>query len=104
MRTRTLITGNHSLLRQSCIAFLNKNWSCRAVFEGTGVKGCVPKTEKEPISIMTTQRGREILKILAQGYTSAQIASKLFISERTVDFHRANLRGEDLQGRYWWFD
>jgi DNA-binding CsgD family transcriptional regulator len=31
------------------------------------------------------------LKLLAENYSSADIAEKLYISKRTVDFHRANL-------------
>ncbi|MEW6267575.1 MAG: response regulator transcription factor [Thermodesulfobacteriota bacterium] len=38
-----------------------------------------------------TPREREILKLIAEGYTSRQIASQLFISLKTVERHRANL-------------
>jgi len=38
-----------------------------------------------------TKRESEIMYYLAQGYTSAEIAKKLFISPRTVDTHRNNL-------------
>ena len=38
-----------------------------------------------------TRREREVLHLLIQGNTSTEIASKLFISPRTVDKHRTNL-------------
>jgi two-component system, NarL family, response regulator NreC len=38
-----------------------------------------------------TSREREVLQLVAEGQTSAQIAARLFISPRTVETHRANL-------------
>lgn len=38
-----------------------------------------------------TDREYEILQLIVDGFTSKQIAQKLFISPRTVDTHRANL-------------
>ena len=38
-----------------------------------------------------TNREKEILKLIASGLTSGQIADKLFISEKTVEAHRKNL-------------
>jgi two-component system, NarL family, response regulator NreC len=38
-----------------------------------------------------TAREREVLQLVAEGFTNADIASKLFISQRTVESHRANL-------------
>jgi two-component system response regulator NreC len=44
----------------------------------------------DPYENLTT-REREILQLAAQGYTSAKIASHLYISRRTVEIHRANM-------------
>jgi DNA-binding NarL/FixJ family response regulator len=38
-----------------------------------------------------TERELEVLKLIAQGKTDKEIADSLFISERTVNGHRANL-------------
>ncbi len=41
---------------------------------------------------MLTQREREVLKLIAEGYLTKSIAQQLTISTKTVDAHRANLR------------
>jgi DNA-binding NarL/FixJ family response regulator len=38
-----------------------------------------------------SEREREVLKLIAEGHSGQQIASMLFISEKTVDRHRSNL-------------
>jgi DNA-binding NarL/FixJ family response regulator len=39
-----------------------------------------------------TKREREVLKLIAEGNTSRQIGELLFISQRTVDRHRSNIK------------
>ncbi|AOY58261.1 MULTISPECIES: response regulator [Desulfococcus] len=41
-----------------------------------------------------TQREREVLKLLAEGYTNKEIAEFLHISVKTVEKHRSNLMGK----------
>lgn len=38
-----------------------------------------------------TRREKEVLSLIAQGYTTFQIADKLFVSSHTVESHRKNL-------------
>ncbi|HWR32083.1 MAG TPA: response regulator transcription factor [Chitinophagaceae bacterium] len=38
-----------------------------------------------------TSREKEILELIAQGYTNPQIAEKIFLSSFTIDSHRKNL-------------
>lgn len=40
---------------------------------------------------LMTRREKEILRLIAEGYTNPQIAEKLFLSLSTVDSHRKNL-------------
>lgn len=40
---------------------------------------------------MLTSREKEVLLLIAEGFTNAQIAEKLFVSPYTVDSHRKNL-------------
>lgn len=41
--------------------------------------------------IKVTKREKEILQLICEQYTNAEIAKKLFLSIRTVDGHRSNL-------------
>ena len=53
------------------------------------------KTLKSRTSWETlTQREREILKLIAEGYKNKEIADDLCISVKTVEKHRANLMGK----------
>jgi len=49
------------------------------------------KRLNEPEEAKLTERELEILKLIAQEYSNAQIADTLFISERTVETHRKNM-------------
>jgi DNA-binding NarL/FixJ family response regulator len=44
-------------------------------------------TPKDPL----TPRELEVVKLIAEGHTSEEIAAQLFISKKTVDRHRANV-------------
>jgi DNA-binding NarL/FixJ family response regulator len=47
-----------------------------------------------------TPREKEICTFLAYGHTNAEIAKKLFLSERTIETHRTNLMAKlDLKSR-----
>ncbi|HAA14143.1 MAG TPA: DNA-binding response regulator [Cytophagales bacterium] len=49
------------------------------------------KKDDEEEEVHVTKREKEVLKMVGEGLTSAQIADSLFVSPRTVDTHRANL-------------
>lgn len=54
---------------------------------------------RDPFDTLT-EREREVLILLAQGKTYQEVAEALFISVKTVDFHRANLmRKLELENR-----
>jgi DNA-binding NarL/FixJ family response regulator len=47
-----------------------------------------------------TPREQEVCRLLAYGFTNAEVAEKLFISDRTVETHRNNIMGKlGLTGR-----
>lgn len=48
------------------------------------------KSEKQALPVLTS-REKEILALIAEGYTNPQIAEKIFLSPFTVDSHRKNL-------------
>lgn len=45
------------------------------------------RTDEDPLS----EREREVLRLLARGYTNQEIAKQLFISVRTAETHRAHV-------------
>ncbi|MBT1709445.1 response regulator transcription factor [Fulvivirgaceae bacterium PWU5] len=51
----------------------------------------VTKKKQREELIRLTPREVEIIRLIAEGLTSQQMADKLFISPRTVETHRANL-------------
>jgi len=54
-------------------------------------KKCREETAKRFEESSISPREREIIKLISEGKTSRQIGEKLFISERTVHRHRANI-------------
>ena len=56
--------------------------------ETIGIRGGNDLFEKDPL----TTREREVLKLIAGGKTSKEIAAHLFISIHTVHHHRKNIR------------
>ena len=50
-----------------------------------------PSKPQEVVDINLTKRELEVLQLIAEGYTDLEIADKLFLSQRTVNGHRANL-------------
>ncbi len=54
----------------------------------------VPSGQKGDRIDMLSPREQEVCTLLAYGHTANEIASKLSISERTVESHRANILGK----------
>jgi DNA-binding NarL/FixJ family response regulator len=53
-----------------------------------------PRSPDTNDHVRLTQREREILKLIADGMTTKEIAARLFISIPTVETHRSNLMGK----------
>lgn len=56
--------------------------------------GMQPETEELSLSEAITLRERQVLQLIAEGYTNNEIAEKLTVSVKTVQKHRANLMGK----------
>jgi DNA-binding NarL/FixJ family response regulator len=57
------------------------------------------RPDPDPGSTLTP-REQEVVKLIADAYTNAQIAAILFLSEKTIESHRANvLRKLDMHDR-----
>jgi DNA-binding NarL/FixJ family response regulator len=50
-----------------------------------------PHAINRPLENRITKREKEILKLVVEGYSSPEIAQKLYISDRTVETHRNNI-------------
>jgi two-component system, NarL family, response regulator NreC len=59
----------------------------RPFLEETVLEAKSPATGLETL----TRREIEVLRLIAQGFTNSQIAEKLAVSLRTVEYHRGNL-------------
>lgn len=66
---------------------------CRAVMGGARyLHPALGVTLASPPPVELSPRERQVLRLLAEGYTNAEIAARLFVAVRTVEAHRANLR------------
>ncbi len=103
--TEMLKAGASGYLLKDC-AFEEITDAIRAVTEGkiylspaiTGVvvdeyvRGAA-KDEDSGFSILTAKE-REVLQLLAEGYTTKQIAARLHVSVKTIETHRAHIMGK----------
>jgi DNA-binding NarL/FixJ family response regulator len=49
------------------------------------------RSKQTPANINLTSREQEILELICQGLGTAEISAKLFLSDRTIENHKANL-------------
>lgn len=61
----------------------------------SGIQAYVQRAASAPTEIdrydSLSSREREVLQLVAEGHTNAEIGKRLFISPRTVEIHRANM-------------
>lgn len=70
--------------------FLDISLSQEVVFKLLQAKDAHNGGDKDPYSSLTA-REQEILRMLAEGLTTKDVAKKLYISPKTVENHRTNL-------------
>ncbi|UZJ65634.1 response regulator transcription factor [Sphingobacterium sp. KU25419] len=106
--TQIIAISNHNegsialrMLKAGAMGYLLKNVSTEELIEGIQavIRGeqvlskemnFILSDKKEPIPSVS-QREREVLKLMAQGHTTAKIGEQMFISPLTVESHRRNL-------------
>ncbi|MCE7990974.1 MAG: response regulator transcription factor [Roseivirga sp.] len=49
------------------------------------------KVFDSPLDIEVTEREKDVIRLIADGLNSAEIAEKLFVSSHTIDTHRKNI-------------
>ncbi|MFD3001510.1 response regulator [Pontibacter toksunensis] len=77
---KLVASGSQFMCADLAISFLNKSNT--------------PKEESEKAprgSNILSKRELEVLALIAEGYTNAEIADKLFTSKRTIETHRQNI-------------
>jgi DNA-binding NarL/FixJ family response regulator len=62
----------------------------RELVNGTIVQRPHPQAKAALSDCPLTEREQEILRLVAQGYTNAQIARKAWVTEQTIKFHLSN--------------
>lgn len=74
-------------------AFQGKMYLSPAISDSVLTKLMNPQTEEVPDDLgdVLTPREREVLQLVAEGYTNRAIAEELTISVKTVEKHRANV-------------
>jgi two-component system response regulator DegU len=75
-----LLTGHHFTPRIS-----------RALMRGVQQPARQAPSTRLPDLVQFTPREHEVLRLICEGRTAAEIATRLFISRRTVEGHRQNL-------------
>ena len=81
---RVVIAEDMALLRQGLARLLTD--AGFDVVGGAGDADELPQRERNPLDALT-DREREILSLMAQGYSNDSICNQLFISRRTVESH-----------------
>lgn len=86
-----LKSSSEDVLLEAIRAVCNQEIYFDPVIREDGIKALKMNTIATSPTIILTKREKEILLLLMENCNSNEIAERLYISKRTVDFHRANL-------------
>ena len=76
--------------------YLHPTMARMLVEESWGPRQPAPATSVEPL----TEREIQVLRLIAHGYTTAEIAAELYISARTIEAHKTRLMQKlEVRGR-----
>lgn len=78
----------HEILDAINAIFQNKRFFCQTVLDLIVEK---QMNDKEGVSEKLTKRELDILEFIAKGFTTKEIAARLFLSHHTVNTHRKNM-------------
>ncbi len=70
--------------------FIDSGVAEHLVVKALGREGRKPVTPQQSFDLLS-HRERQVLKLVAEGYTNAQIAEKVFVSVKSVETYRARL-------------
>lgn len=95
---RTLKAGLNSYLLKDCskdevLEAVQETYNEKQFFCGK-VVDLITHTEEDTLCeevAALSEREREVIKLVAEGFTTKEIAEKLFISDHTVNTHRKNI-------------
>jgi DNA-binding NarL/FixJ family response regulator len=78
---KTVANDNSFICSEVALNLLNKANNPESTQQATGTKNNPDLSKRE----------MEVLRLIAEGYTNAEIADKLFASKRTIESHRQHL-------------
>ncbi|RPD44555.1 DNA-binding response regulator [Hymenobacter sediminis] len=78
---RSVAAGRRFLCTELALELLHK-------LRGRGEKPSAADDRKSPV---LSRRETEVLKLIGEGFTTGEIAEKLFTSKRTIETHRQNI-------------
>jgi DNA-binding NarL/FixJ family response regulator len=79
--------SDYNELERAISALVNNNH----YFSQQLLLNIIRKKDDNNSGVKLTQRESQVLKLICQGFSNAEIADKLFLSVRTVEKHRAEL-------------
>src|SRR5437588_308551 len=84
---RILVADDHGIVRAGVKLLLERQVDLEVVAEASdGVEAVQPGP-----AVPLTPREEEVVKLIAEAHTNAQIAQILHLAEKTVESHRANV-------------